>query len=104
MLLATTKLFFKKPAEMKPILSKFYSTVLKKYYDVDLRDRVYFFYNLLKNDVELAEFIINGDGERAIIDKYLDDFEGETLVYFKHNIIGHNIWPVQYSLCCLFKT
>lgn len=88
MLLATTKLFFKTPGEMQEILGKFFEMVLKNYHDVDLRDRTYFFYNLLKNNVELADFIISG--ERVVIDEYYDDFEGEALetIYSQFNTLS----------------
>jgi hypothetical protein len=80
MLLATSKLFFKTPGEIKKVIKKFYEIVLNKYQDVDLRDKVYFYYNLLKNQTELAEFIIAGEAEKNVVDKYYDDLEGETLV------------------------
>jgi hypothetical protein len=63
---------------MKSILGKLYEMILKNYHDVDLRDRTYYFYNLLKNDVELAQFVIQG--ERVVVDNYYDDFEGDNLV------------------------
>jgi len=78
MLLATTKLFFKSPGEMKSIIGKLYEIILKHYHDVDLRDRTYYYYNLIRKNVEHAEYIIQG--ERVVVDNYYDDFEGEQLV------------------------
>ena len=63
---------------MKGILSKLYELILKNYHDIDIRDRTYYYYNLLKQDVELAEFIIQG--ERVNITQYYNDFEGDQLV------------------------
>ena len=52
--MATTRLFFKRAPEMKPILAKFYSNVIKSSNDPDLRQRVIFYYRLLQKDVNLA--------------------------------------------------
>jgi len=61
--------------------------ILKNYHDVDLRDKTYYYYNLLKTDVELAEFIILG--ERVLINNYYDDFEGDQLVNIKLLLINN---------------
>ena len=50
-LLCGCKLFFKYPGEMQPILGRIFESILKNYQDVDLRDRVYYYYNLLKKDI-----------------------------------------------------
>ena len=65
---------------MKDILGKLYEMILKNYHDVDLRDRTYFFYNLMKKDIELAEYIISG--EKTVVDNFYNDFDGEQLVFF----------------------
>jgi AP-4 complex subunit beta-1 len=77
-LLTGCKLFFKSPAEMQMILGKIFEMILKNYHDVDLRDRTYYYYNLMKKDIGLAEYIICGDSSNAdylykdIDDEYLD--------------------------------
>ncbi len=80
---------------MKEILGKLYEYILKNYYDVDLRDRTYYFYNLLKNDVDRAEFIIAG--ERTVIDKFYDDFEGENLVSLNLRYTTYSLYTAQQS-------
>mmetsp|Transcript_11772 Transcript_11772/g.19863 ORF Transcript_11772/g.19863 Transcript_11772/m.19863 type:complete len:107 (-) Transcript_11772:991-1311(-) len=55
---ACTKLFFKRAPEMHKILASFYKYILVSSEDLDLRQKVTFYYRLLKEDVHLAEEII----------------------------------------------
>lgn len=80
LLLAGIKLFFKNPGEMQKILGKIFTMILKNYKDADLRDRTYYYINLLKKDINLAEFIINGgnnNGGQNIINSFYNDFDDE---------------------------
>ena len=77
LLLAGCKLFFKSPGEMQPILGKIFELILNNYKDVDLRDRVYYYYNLMKKDINLAEFIICG--QPTIVDYFYSDFDEEYI-------------------------
>lgn len=76
-LLAGTKLFFKSPGEMQPVLGKIFELILKNYFDVDLRDRTLYIYNLMKKDINLAEFVICGEGEK--IDNFGNELEDEVV-------------------------
>ena len=77
LLLAGCKLFFKSPGEMQPILGKIFEMILTNYKDVDLRDRVYYYYNLMKKDIKLAEYIICG--EQNVVDYYYSEFDDEYI-------------------------
>jgi hypothetical protein len=88
LLLSSTKLFFKTPGEMQPILGRLYEFILKNFHDVDLRDRTYFFYNLMQKDISLAENIICG--EKATLDNIYHEMEGEFLerIYSQFNTLS----------------
>ena len=77
LLLSGCKLFFKSPGEMQVILGKIFELILTNYKDVDLRDRVYYYYNLMKKDIKLAEYIICG--EPNIVDYYYSEFDDEYI-------------------------
>ena len=77
LLLAGCKLFFKSPGEMQVILGKIFELILTNYKDVDLRDRVYYYYNLMKKDIKLAEYIICG--EQNVVDYYYSEFDDEYI-------------------------
>jgi len=77
LLLAGCKLFFKSPGEMQPILGKIFELILKNYKDVDLRDRTYYYYNLMKKDINLAEYIICG--QPNVVDYYYSEFDDEYI-------------------------
>jgi AP-4 complex subunit beta-1 len=77
LLLAGCKLFFKSPGEMQIILGKIFEMILKNYHDVDLRDRTYYYYNLMQKDIGLAEFIICGDS--SAVDYLYTDMDDEYL-------------------------
>ena len=77
LLLAGCKLFFKSPGEMQPILGKIFELILNNYKDVDLRDRVYYYYNLMKKDINLAEYIIAG--QPNVVDYYYSEFDDEYI-------------------------
>ena len=77
LLLAGCKLFFKSPGEMQPILGKIFDLILKNYKDVDLRDRTYYYYNLMKKDINLAEYIICG--QPNVVDYYYSEFDDEYI-------------------------
>ena len=53
------------------------SEFLKNYTDVDLRDRVYYYLNLMKKDINLAEYIICG--QPTIVDYFYSDFDEEYI-------------------------
>jgi len=77
LLLAGCKLFFKSPGEMQIILGKIFEMILKNYHDVDLRDRTYYYYNLMNKDIGLAEYIICGD--YSAVDYLYSDMDDEYL-------------------------
>jgi AP-4 complex subunit beta-1 len=77
LLLAGCKLFFKSPGEMQPILGKIFQLILNNYKDVDLRDRVYYYYNLMKKDINLAEYIICG--QPNVVDYYYSEFDDDYI-------------------------
>ena len=77
LLLAGCKLFFKSPGEMQIIVGRIFEMILKNYHDVDLRDRTYYFYNLMEKNIELAENIICGEG--ATVDNFYSDLDDEYL-------------------------
>ena len=77
LLLAGCKLFFKTPGEMQPILGKIFQMILTNYKDVDLRDRTYYYYNLMKKDINTAEYIICG--QPNIVDYYYSEFDDEYI-------------------------
>ena len=76
-LLSGCKLFFKHPGEMQIILGRIFEMVLKNYQDVDLRDRTYYFYNLMEKDITLAEQIICGQGTH--VENFYSDLDDENL-------------------------
>ena len=88
LLAASTKLFFKTPGEMQGILGKVYEMILKNYHDVDLRDRTYFYYNLLQKDIEMAKYIICG--EDNVVDNFYTDMDDEYIdqVYSQFNTLS----------------
>jgi AP-4 complex subunit beta-1 len=55
---ASTKLFFKRAPEMHPILASLYKHVLTNSNDLDLRQKVTFYYRLLSHDVAIAQQVI----------------------------------------------
>ena len=59
LVVACTRLFFKRAPEMHGILAKLYQHVLKNSVDPDLRQTVTVYYRLLQQDVRLAEQMIN---------------------------------------------
>jgi hypothetical protein len=93
-LVAGTKLFFKRPGEMKLILGRIFDMILKNYHDVDLRDRTYYIYNLLLKDVELAEYIICGNldvnSNSNTVDYIYSDYDDEYLdqIYSEFNTLS----------------
>ena len=62
---------------MQPILGKIFELILTNYKDVDLRDRVYYYYNLMKKDIKLAEYVICG--EQNVVDYYYSEFDDEYI-------------------------
>ena len=62
---------------MQPILGRLYELILKNFHDVDLRDRTYYFYNLMQKDIVLAEQIICG--EKVTLDNIYSELEGDYL-------------------------
>ena len=56
---ASMRLFFKRAPEMKPILANYFQQTMKNSSDADLKQRIMFYYRLLKQDVHLAEQVIN---------------------------------------------
>jgi AP-4 complex subunit beta-1 len=88
LLLASCKLFFKNPGEMQPILGKVFENILKNYQDVDLRDRTQYYYNLMKNDINMAEYVICG--EPTIVDYFYSDFDEEYVdeIYAQFNSLS----------------
>ncbi|KAF8820147.1 HEAT repeat-containing protein [Cardiosporidium cionae] len=65
LLTASMKLFFKRPAEMQPILGKLFKNVLQESSYPDARDRALLYYRLLSTDVEKAkEILLSASKER----------------------------------------
>jgi hypothetical protein len=62
---------------MQPILGKIFELILNNYKDVDLRDRVYYYYNLMKKDINLAEYIICG--QPNVVDYYYSEFDDDYI-------------------------
>lgn len=56
---ACMRLFFKRAPEMKPILASYFQQTMKNSSDADLKQRIMFYYRLLKQDIQLAEKVIN---------------------------------------------
>ena len=85
---ASCKLFFKNPGEMQVILGKTFEYCLKHYTDVDLRDRVYYYLNLMKKDINLAEYIVCG--QPTIVDYFYSDFDEEYIdqIYSQFNTLS----------------
>lgn len=65
---------------MQDILGKVFDFVFTNFNDADLKDRAYYFYNLLKSDIEEAEYIICG--ERATVDKFISEEDGTQETIF----------------------
>lgn len=87
LLLASCKLFFKSPGEMQSILGKVFDFVINNFNDIDLKDRAMYFYNLIKSDIEEAEYIICG--ERAQIDRFIStDDELNDVVFSEFNTLS----------------
>lgn len=68
-LLSSCKLFFKSPGEMQEILGKLFAFIINDFNDIDLKDRACYLYNLMKTNIEEAEFIICG---QTSIDQFSD--------------------------------
>lgn len=75
LVVAVTRLFFKRAPEMKPILQKFYSTILKSSLDQDLKQRVVLYYRLLSQNIQMAEQVINKEEEG--LEKFHEDQHSE---------------------------
>jgi AP-4 complex subunit beta-1 len=89
LLLSGCKLFFKTPGEMQMILGRIFEMILKNYMDVDLRDRTYYYYNLMEKDIELAEQIICGQSGSAVENFYHDlDEENLDQIYSQFNTLS----------------
>ena len=92
-LLSGCKVFFKNPGEGKEVLGKIFGDILKNYKEVDLRDRVYHYYNLLKTSVSLAESIISpsqnsvdyfySSFDEEFIDQIFTEFNSLSVIYRK---------------------
>ena len=73
---------------MQPILGRLYEFILKNFHDVDLRDRAYFFYNLMQKDINMAQHIICA--EKATLDNIYREMGGEYLerIYSQFNTLS----------------
>ena len=72
---------------MQDILSKVFELIFSLS-DVDLKERAAYYYNLLKIDIEEAEFIILGEG-RAQVDAFLDgDSSNFSKVFREFNTLS----------------
>lgn len=80
-LLASCKLFFKSPGEMQEILAKVFNFIFSNFIDIDLKDRASYYYNLMKTDLEEAEYIICG--ERAKVEEFSDNGNNFLAKIFK---------------------
>lgn len=86
-LLASCKMFFKSPGEMQEILGKVFDFIMNNFNDVDLKDRTLYLYNLMKSNIEEAEYIICG--ERATVDKFLNvEDELSEKIYTEFNSLS----------------
>ena len=75
LVIASTKLFFKRAPEMHGILGLLYKMVLKHSQDADLRQTVMFYYKLLQQDSKAAEEIILAS--HPIKDEFFEDTQSE---------------------------
>lgn len=75
LVIASTKLFFKRAPEMHGILSLLYKMILKSSQDADLRQTVMFYYKLLQQDPSTAEQIILA--QHTLKDDFFEDTQSE---------------------------
>mmetsp|Transcript_47570 Transcript_47570/g.34850 ORF Transcript_47570/g.34850 Transcript_47570/m.34850 type:complete len:344 (+) Transcript_47570:810-1841(+) len=61
LLTALFKLFFKRAPEVQHMLGAFLEQVIKNSVDTDMKQRAVFYYRLLKQDIALAQRVVNGD-------------------------------------------
>ena len=90
-LLTACKLFFKTPGEMQEILGKVFDFIFTSFNDIDLKDRASYFYNLLKSNIEEAEYIICG--ERVTVDKFVssqDELSDKIFLEFNSLSVLYN--------------
>lgn len=71
LLTSITKLFFTRAPETKEMLGKFFKFAIADNIDVDLRDRAFFYYKLLKEDISVAKSIICKEDDKEA-KKFLD--------------------------------
>ena len=79
LIVACTKLFFKKAPEMHVILANLYKYVLKHSGDADLRQKVMFYYRLMQQDIKTAEQIITASVDTVSKDvtMFFEDTQSE---------------------------
>lgn len=90
LLTSTTKLFFKRPPEVRNCLGSLLQQAIESSHP-DVKDRALLYYRLLKNDVEEARRIIVGDGSGAVefnaneadenVHKIFQEFDTLCVVY-----------------------
>eukprot|EP01125_Pyxidicula_operculata_P021846 TRINITY_DN8691_c0_g1_i1.p1 TRINITY_DN8691_c0_g1~~TRINITY_DN8691_c0_g1_i1.p1 ORF type:complete len:820 (+),score=227.71 TRINITY_DN8691_c0_g1_i1:325-2460(+) len=89
LIVGTLKLFFKRPVEMKPILSKLFSKSLEDFSHPDVHDRALLYYRLLSSNVEKCRqtlFSIRSKPFSEVVDEYetdaiFEEFNTLSVVY-----------------------
>lgn len=76
LLTATSKLFFKRPGECKPVLGSLLKQLMTNCDNNDLRAKAVMYYNLFSAGVQQAKEIIVGDKQPAIL-RFLEDEDNE---------------------------
>jgi len=92
LLVASLKLFFKRPKEVKPVLGKLFSRAVDDFSDPDVHDRAIFYYRLLSADVNTCKAVINSsnvsvdqgfaeDDDGFEIDRLYEEFNTLSVVF-----------------------
>lgn len=72
-----SKLFFQRAPEMHKILAGLFKHVMANSFDLDLRQKVTFYYRLLKQDTEVARQIIAESGAEFECTEFYEDRQSE---------------------------
>jgi len=92
LLVATLKLFFKRPFEMKPILSQLLGKAIEDFTNPDVHDKAIFYYRLLSASVETCAAVVNSsklsiesnfseDQDAAEVDRLFEEFNSLSVVF-----------------------
>eukprot|EP01127_Copromyxa_protea_P010507 TRINITY_DN2556_c0_g2_i2.p1 TRINITY_DN2556_c0_g2~~TRINITY_DN2556_c0_g2_i2.p1 ORF type:complete len:772 (-),score=212.70 TRINITY_DN2556_c0_g2_i2:37-2103(-) len=92
LLVASLKLFFKRPKEVKPVLGKLFARAVDDFSDPDVHDRAIFYYRLLSADVNTCKAVINSsqvsvdqgfaeDDDGVEIDRLYEEFNTLSVIF-----------------------